>query len=77
MTNLRPQRNGSDIKKMEDILFSHKRTVLGVLIFFTAVMGIFAIQLRMDAGFEKQLPIGHEYVDTFQQYRSDLLGPTA
>ena len=62
------------LKKMEDILFSHKRTVLGVLIFFTAVMGIFAIQLRMDAGFEKQLPIGHEYVDTFQQYRSDLLG---
>lgn len=62
------------LKKMEDTLFSHKRTVLGVLICFTAVMGIFAIQLRMDAGFEKQLPIGHEYVDTFQQYRSDLLG---
>ena len=41
---------------------------------FTAVMAFFAVQLRMDAGFEKQMPIGHEYIQTFQKYRSDLLG---
>ena len=28
----------------------------------------------MDAGFEKQIPIGHEYVQTFQKYRADLFG---
>nr|WP_241011590.1 efflux RND transporter permease subunit [Burkholderia sp. Ac-20392] len=37
-------------------------------------MAVFAMQLRMDAGFEKQMPIGHEYIRTFQQYRNDLLG---
>lgn len=37
-------------------------------------MAFFAAQLRMDAGFEKQIPIGHEYVQTFQKYRSDLFG---
>ncbi|WP_244111353.1 efflux RND transporter permease subunit [Burkholderia cepacia] len=37
-------------------------------------MAVFAVQLRMDAGFEKQMPIGHEYIRTFQQYRNDLLG---
>nr|WP_241019484.1 efflux RND transporter permease subunit [Burkholderia sp. Ac-20345] len=37
-------------------------------------MAVFALQLRMDAGFEKQMPIGHEYIRTFQQYRNDLLG---
>nr|WP_265413529.1 efflux RND transporter permease subunit [Pseudomonas aeruginosa] len=37
-------------------------------------MGWFAVQLRMDAGFEKQLPVGHEYIETFEAYRNDLLG---
>ncbi|MDC7827430.1 efflux RND transporter permease subunit [Pseudomonas sp. BLCC-B13] len=37
-------------------------------------MAWFAVQLRMDAGFEKQLPIGHEYIETFQAYRNDLIG---
>ena len=48
--------------------------MLGVLAVFTAVMALFALQLRMDAGFEKQMPVGHEYIQTFQTYRDDLLG---
>jgi hypothetical protein len=40
----------------------------------TAVMGYFALQLRMDAGFEKQMPVGHEYIQTFDKYRDDVLG---
>ncbi|WP_248798346.1 efflux RND transporter permease subunit [Pseudomonas sp. MWU13-2105] len=56
------------------MLFGHKRLVLGLLMCFTLVMACFAVKLRMDAGFEKQLPIGHEYVATFKQYRGDLLG---
>lgn len=48
--------------------------VLGTLAVLTAVMAFFAAQLRMDAGFEKQIPIGHEYVQTFQKYRADLFG---
>ncbi len=40
----------------------------------TVVMGWFAAQLRLDAGFEKQLPVGHEYISTFKKYRDDLLG---
>ncbi|MGA4640135.1 efflux RND transporter permease subunit [Stutzerimonas stutzeri] len=41
---------------------------------FTLFMAWFAIQLRMDAGFEKQFPIGHEYIETFETYRNDLMG---
>ncbi|WP_181196952.1 hypothetical protein [Pseudomonas fluorescens] len=62
------------LKKLENILFGHKQLVLGVLILFTTLMAFFAVQLRMDAGFEKQLPMGHEYVATFNQYRGELLG---
>ena len=62
------------LKKLENLLFGYKQLVLGVLILFTIAMGFFAVKLRMDAGFEKQLPIGHEYVATFNQYRGELLG---
>ncbi|MDH4870621.1 efflux RND transporter permease subunit [Pseudomonas sp. BN515] len=62
------------LPRIEDLLFGHRRLVLAILVLFTLGMAWFAVQLRMDAGFEKQLPIGHEYVDTFEQYREDLLG---
>jgi predicted RND superfamily exporter protein len=63
------------IAALERVLFTHRVAVLASLAAFTAVMAWFALQLRMDAGFEKQLPLGHEYVKTFQAYRADLLGP--
>nr|WP_244858895.1 efflux RND transporter permease subunit [Pseudomonas sp. B2021] len=47
---------------------------LASLALFTLGMAWFAVQLRMEAGFEKQLPIGHEYIETFETYRNDLLG---
>jgi predicted RND superfamily exporter protein len=59
---------------LEKWLFSHRALVLGALLALTAVMGYFALQLRIDAGFEKQIPIGHEYVNTFNKYRADLFG---
>lgn len=62
------------LQRLEALLFGHRRLVLGLLAALTAVMGWFAVQLRMDAGFEKQMPLGHEYVETFRQYRDDLLG---
>ncbi|CAL8479197.1 RND family transporter [Caballeronia sp. S22] len=62
------------IGHLENQLFRHRFVVLLALALLTATMGWFAIQLRMDAGFEKQIPVGHEYVKTFQQYRNELFG---
>jgi predicted RND superfamily exporter protein len=62
------------IQKLEHWLFSHRLLVLGTFIALTAVMAFFGSKLRMDAGYEKQIPIGHEYVQTLQQYRADLFG---
>jgi predicted RND superfamily exporter protein len=58
----------------EEFCFGRRSLVLSVLVVLTAVMGWFALQLRMDAGFEKQMPVGHEYIKTFQAYRNDVLG---
>ena len=62
------------VKRLEAFLFGHRAAVLVAIGIFTAVMAFFALQLRMEAGFEKQMPVGHEYVRTFQQYRDDLFG---
>jgi predicted RND superfamily exporter protein len=62
------------VTRLEHALFRHRAIVLTTIGIFTAIMAIFAVQLRMDAGFEKQMPIGHEYIKTFQKYRGDLFG---
>jgi len=62
------------VKRLERLFFGHRIATLAVLAAFTVAMGYFASQLRMSAGFEKQLPKGHEYVQTFSQYRDQLFG---
>lgn len=62
------------VEKLEALFFGHRVVTLAVIALFTAVMAFFALQLRMDAGFEKQIPIGNEYVQTFQKYRDALFG---
>ncbi len=62
------------LQGLEDLLFRLRTPILLGLLALTVLMGVFALQLRMEAGFEKQMPIGHEYVATFKQYRDDLLG---
>ncbi|MFA6148051.1 MAG: MMPL family transporter [bacterium] len=62
------------MEKAEAFFFGHRWQTFAVIGIFTAVMAFFALQLHMTAGFEKQMPIGHEYVETFNKYRGDLFG---
>lgn len=62
------------ITRLEAALFGHRLPFLLVLAAFTALMGMLATRLHLEAGFEKQLPQGHEYIKTFEQYRSQLFG---
>jgi len=62
------------VERIERALFAHRALTLGLLVAFTLVMGVFASQLRMSAGFDKQLPQRHEYIKTFQQYRDQVFG---
>jgi hypothetical protein len=59
---------------LEAFCFRFRTPFLVWLAAFTLVMGYFGLQLRMDAGFEKQLPAGHEYIATFLKYRNDVIG---
>ena len=62
------------VDRLERLLFGHRLATLVALALLTVVMGGFAAQLRMSAGFDKQLPQQHEYIRTFQQYRDQVFG---
>ena len=62
------------IKRVEAFAFGRSVPILLVFLLVTVVTAWFAIQLKMDAGFEKQMPIGHEYIATYKKYESDVLG---
>lgn len=62
------------VAKVEAIVFRFRFLILAALMAFTVVMGVFALQLRLDAGFEKQLPKGHEYIETFFEYQDQQGG---
>ena len=52
------------VEKLEEILFKYRALILAAFAAFTVYSGYYATNLRMDAGFEKQLPSGHEYIQT-------------
>jgi predicted RND superfamily exporter protein len=62
------------VARLEDTFFAHRGATLAILALVTVVMGVFAAQLRMTAGFDKQLPQAHEYIQTFYQYRDQVFG---
>lgn len=62
------------IQHTEELLFRARKPILAVLMLITLALGWSALKLRMEAGFEKQMPTGHEYVKAFSAYRNDVLG---
>jgi len=54
--------------RLADALFALRLPIVLVFLLGTLVMAYFLVQLRVDAGFKKQLPLAHEYMQTFQFY---------
>ena len=59
---------------LENLIFGHRRTVLVVFAVITVLMAVSASRLRVDAGFAKLLPLKHEYMKTYLQYRDEFGG---
>ncbi len=58
----------------ERLIFGHRLIVLLVFAAITAVMGYCALQLHVDAGFKKQIPLEHPYMKTFLDYEKQFGG---
>ena len=60
--------------RIEQLLFAHRRLVLAAFALVTLAMGWLATGLKVDAGFTKLVPVEHEYMRTFLQYRDEFGG---
>lgn len=58
----------------ERLVFGARPMVLTIFALVTALMLFFAGQLRVDAGFKKQIPLAHEYMRTFLDYEREFGG---
>ena len=62
------------ITLLQNIIFNNKKIILLLITLITFVMIYFASQLKVDAGFKKQLPLQHEYMKTFMDYETEFGG---
>ncbi|HSW11531.1 MAG TPA: MMPL family transporter, partial [Solimonas sp.] len=62
------------IQVTEPIVFGRRPRTLLVLTLLTLFMAWQALQLRPETGFEKQLPLGHPYIQVFKQYQREFGG---
>jgi predicted RND superfamily exporter protein len=62
------------IRVTEPIVFGKRPRTLIVLTVMTLFMAWQASQLKLDTGFEKQLPLGHPYIQVFKQYQQEFGG---
>ncbi|KAA2285028.1 efflux RND transporter permease subunit [Arenimonas fontis] len=58
----------------EKLVFSNRPLILVLFAAVTVAMLYFASQLKVDAGFKKQIPLQHEYMQTFLEYEADFGG---
>lgn len=55
-------------------MFRHRTPLVCVFGVLTGLMLWFALHLRVDASFNKSLPRGHPYIQTFEKYQRDFGG---
>ena len=59
---------------MDRLVFGRRRVTLAFFVLVTLAMAWLATGLRVDAGFTKLLPVEHDYMQTFLEYRDDFGG---
>ncbi|THF62914.1 RND family transporter [Pseudothauera nasutitermitis] len=56
------------------VLFRQRKLFLALFVLLTVLLGWSASNLKVDAGFEKMIPLEHPYMKTFMDYRSTFGG---
>ena len=61
--------------KMEHFIFGHRRLLIGAFVLVSIAMAVIVARgLRIDASFTKQLPLQHEYMQTFVKHQAEFGG---
>ena len=59
---------------VKSLLFSKRGLWVALFAIVTAIMAYFMSQLRIDASFEKNIPLKHEYMQTYLEYQEEFGG---
>ena len=63
------------VSVLEGLIFKSRRVVMVLFAIVTAFMLYTAVKgLHIDAGFDKMVPMQHEYMQTYAQYRDEFGG---
>ena len=62
--------------RVERALFARRRLVLAAFALVTLTMAWLAAVLKVDAGFTKQMPLGHEYMEPSSRIATSSGGRT-
>ncbi|WP_339773326.1 efflux RND transporter permease subunit [uncultured Paraglaciecola sp.] len=62
------------IKFLESLIFRNRIVVLLVFLVATVFLGYQSSQLRLDAGFTKNIPLNHEYMQNYMKHVNDFGG---
>ncbi|MFA5941198.1 MAG: MMPL family transporter [Sinimarinibacterium sp.] len=76
---MKPLNTDAILRVVEPALYSRRgrRISVVLLIATTLLMLVQALRLQPDASFDKTIPVGHPYMQVFDQYRADLGGADA
>ncbi len=56
------------------LVYARRKLTFGILMAITVFMGWHALQVGVDAGFEKQIPVDHPYMQVFKKYEKSFGG---
>ncbi|SFF57112.1 hypothetical protein SAMN04488120_10977 [Fontimonas thermophila] len=62
------------VRLTEPLIFKRRLLTLSVLAVLTALLGWQASHLKIDAGFEKQIPLHHPYIQIYKKYEREFGG---
>ena len=62
------------VRLTEPLIFSRRFVTLGFMLVLTVILGWQATHLKIDAGFEKQIPLQHPYIQIYKQYEKEFGG---
>ena len=62
------------LDRIENFIFGARPLIVGLFLVITVTMCFGLSKLHIDAGFSKHLPLQHEYMQTFMEYRREFGG---
>ncbi len=68
MNHANPSRFRMFVDRCADLLIGYRRSLLIVFVLMTIGFGYSATRIQLDPGFLKQIPMTHEYMQTFSKY---------